>query len=149
MTVTLPQVRAILDPEEPNYSLVKPLGPAALPILEQLIHGPDQMLASKATYAAALIGGAGAAAVVLQAANSPNPAIRVAAAHAATQVADPHITPVLLHLLDDRDSGVRRQALRAAARRADPALHARLQKLITSDHDPGLRKEASKLLKTP
>jgi HEAT repeat protein len=146
MPVTAEQVKAVLDPDEPNYGEVKALGTDALPILQTFVHGPDMMLASKAAYAAGLIGGDQAVDVVLAAARHPNAAIRVAAAGAAAHLEGTHITAPLLQLLDDADSGVRRQALHASAGRADPALHARIEKMSTTDMNMRLRAEASAAL---
>jgi hypothetical protein len=55
MTITMRDARAQLDPEEPDYHQAAELGPAALPLLEQLVRGADPMLAAKAAYLASLI----------------------------------------------------------------------------------------------
>lgn len=48
MTVTMNDVRAQLDPDEPNYDAAVQPGAEALPVLEQLVRGDDPMLAAKA-----------------------------------------------------------------------------------------------------
>src|SRR5262245_52432488 len=106
MAVTMKDVRAVLDPEEPNYKEGAKLGAAALPHLDALVSSDDQMLASKATYLASLIKNSKAAKIVEKAAKSDIPAVRVAAASAATNLTDP--SAVLLHLLGDADPGVRK-----------------------------------------
>ena len=80
MSVSMKDVREILDADEPNYEDVPDLGTEALPHLEQLIGGDDALLASKATYAASLIPGGSDA--VETATDSPDPVVRVAAAAA-------------------------------------------------------------------
>ncbi|MDR7161734.1 hypothetical protein [Arthrobacter sp. BE255] len=112
MSVSMQEVRRLLDPEEPNYDASAALGPEALPHLAQLIRGDDVMLASKATYAASLIqGGAGA---VESAAESGNPIIRVAAAAAARNLPTQESQQVLARLSDDQDAGIRKVARKSA-----------------------------------
>ena len=147
MSVTMQQVRAILDPDEPDYAKVKALGSEALVHLEQLVHGSDLGLAAKAAYAAGLIGGTAAAPVLMAAIRSPQPTVRVAAAAAVKQMAEPVAVPLVMHLLQDRDKGVRRQALRAAAGRVDPTLREHLKRMSDTDHDPRIRAEALEILK--
>ena len=55
MPVTMKQVRAALDPEEPDYEKAAKLGPEALPHLEKLISRKDPNLASKAASLAGMI----------------------------------------------------------------------------------------------
>ena len=147
MSVTMKQVRAILDSEEPDYSKVQSLGPDALPILRRLIKGTDEMLAAKAASAAGAIGGPEALPVIDEAARSANVVLRVTAAGALKQLTGSQATEVLVRLLDDSDSGVRRQALRAAIGRAEPSLRAHLQTMTTNDKDASIRAEATKLLR--
>ena len=59
MAVTMQQVLAQIDKDEPDYERAAKLGKGALPHLRQIIEADDPMLASKATYAASLIGGRG------------------------------------------------------------------------------------------
>ena len=46
MPVSMEQVRAHLDRDEPDYPAAAQLGPEALPHLRQLAQGDDPMLAS-------------------------------------------------------------------------------------------------------
>ena len=147
MSVTMQQVRALLDPDEPNYAKLKALGPEALVHLEQLVHGSDPGLASKAAYAAGVIGGGGAASVLMAATRSPQPVVRVAAAAGVKEVADQSAVPVVIELLRDRDKGMRRQALRAAAGRSDASLRDHLKRVSDTDADPKIRAEAQEILK--
>ena len=48
MAITLEQVRALLDAEEPNYAALARLGPEILPHLRTLIAGGDEYFATKA-----------------------------------------------------------------------------------------------------
>lgn len=80
MTVTMEQVRQVLEPEEPDYAAAARLGPGSLPHLRELAEGADPMLASKAVYAASLLDGDQGGAVVAGAARSADPVLRVAAA---------------------------------------------------------------------
>ena len=81
MATTEAQVRAYLEPEEPNYpAAAAALGAEALPVLDTLVRGGDPLLASKAAYLASMIPDEQAARVLEQAARSAHPTVRVAAA---------------------------------------------------------------------
>jgi HEAT repeats len=110
MAVTMKQVRAALDPEEPDYAKAAQLGPDALPHLEKLVNSGDTMLASKAAYLAGLIKAPKSAEVVATAAQSSDPAVRVAAAATASNLAPSAASDVLVDLVADPDPGVRKVA---------------------------------------
>lgn len=112
MSVSMQDVRAVLDPEEPNYDAAAALGPDALPVLAQLVRGDDVMLASKATYAASLIHGGSDA--VESATESADPIVRVAAASAARNLPEQESKRVLGRLLNDEDAGIRKVARTSA-----------------------------------
>lgn len=126
MPVTMQEVRAVLEPEEPDYGAAAALGDEALPHLRQLVNGDDMMLASKATYAASLIGGEQAVEITQEAANSADPAVRVAAAAAAANLDAPAASHVLEGLVADEDPGVRRIARSSVPDDASDELAARL-----------------------
>lgn len=109
MAVSMEDVRRVLDPEEPNYAKVAQLGPEALPLLGQLVRGADAMLASKAAYAASLVGEEGHG-VLEAAARSENAAVRVAAAAGARNLASERSQGLLRDLRADPDPGVRKIA---------------------------------------
>ena len=113
MAVTSEQVRAALDPEEPDYEAAAELGPDALPHLQRFVEGPDPNLASKAAYLAGRIGDPQAAPILEQAATSDDPAIRAAAAGGVRHLPDEQADAVLQTLLDDDEPGVRKTALKA------------------------------------
>jgi hypothetical protein len=130
MPVTMNDVRAILDAEEPSYVRGVALGREALPHLEVLVKGDDLMLAEKATHLAARIGGARAVDVLVQAARRPDPTVRVAAA-ASAEVLPPGLAEKVLDgLLRDEDTGVRRSAVRSAAVAARLPDGARIRELL-------------------
>src|SRR5688500_7828493 len=98
------QVRAALDPDEPDYRIAAAnLGPEALPHLEAIIHGPDRMLASKAVYLAGLIPHERSTVLLEQAALSDDPDIRAAVAGTARNLPEPDASRVLLPLVIDED----------------------------------------------
>ncbi len=127
MTVSMEDVRAVLDPEEPDYTAASLLGEEALPHLEALVASGDTMLASKATYAASLIGGDQAVAVIQEAASSDDAAVRVAAAAAASNLEPTASSDVLEGLVGDADPGVRKVARASVPDDASEALSARLE----------------------
>ena len=112
MPVTMQQVRAHLDRDEPDYPEAARLGPDALPHLRQLARGDDPMPASKAIYLASLIGTDQSVTIVNEAAGRPNPMVRAAAAGALRNL-DQAPNQLLNSLLNDQDVGVRKVALRS------------------------------------
>jgi HEAT repeat protein len=151
MPITMADIRAALDPEEPNYDKAAGLGVAALPFLEQLVRGHDLLLAAKATYLAAKIGGPRATPILLDAASHADSSVRVAAAGASSGVSPAEADRVLSTLLSDRDAGVRKVAVRSAATHASrptgKTLRDRLEERVKVDADPSVRRLARDLLK--
>jgi hypothetical protein len=137
MAVTMKDVRAALDPEEPKYDEAKKLGPEALPHLETLVQSGDTMLASKATYLASLIKDAKSADIVKTAAESDDPAVRVAAAAATSNLAASGASPILETLVGDSDPGVRKVARTAVPDKPSAALSKVLEDLGDDDGDAG------------
>ena len=129
MAVTMKDVRAALDPEEPNYPKAAKLGADALPHLEVLVSSGDTMLASKAAYLASLIKGAKSADIVRTAAQHDEPAVRVAAAAAASNLAASGASDVLVELVGDPDPGVRKVARAAVPGKPTAKLSKRLRDL--------------------
>jgi HEAT repeat protein len=110
MAVSMNQVRAALEPEEPDYAAAAQLGPDAIPHLQTLIQGGDPMLASKSVYLASLIRDERTADLVRQAAQQDDPIIRVAAASAAQNMDASTASEILAELVADDDPGVRKVA---------------------------------------
>lgn len=129
MAVTMEQVRAALDPEEPNYEEAAQLGQEALPHLEALVQSADSLLASKATYLTSLIKGAKAAEIVKQASQSDDPVVRVAAAAATSNLSASAASTVLVNLVGDGDPGVRKVAQQQAQDRPSAKVMAALESL--------------------
>jgi len=153
MPVTFDQVRAALDPEEPNYGIAAQLGPDAIPHLSQLVQGNDPMLASKAAYLASLIQSSQTDAVLTLAAQSTHETVRAAAA-AGVRNRDQVSVPLVDQLLRDQDSGVRKVTLRsiAALPKArglqDPTLvsiKTSVEEIAQNDPEPLLRQLASQV----
>ncbi len=124
MAITMKDVRAILDAEEPDYEALSLLGEGVLPHLQKLATGTDPMLASKATYAASLVGDGAAFEIILAAAQSDEVLVRVAAAGAARNLTTEHNSVVLETLVQDQDPGVRKVARASIADDAAESLRA-------------------------
>lgn len=140
MAVTMDQVRAALDPEEPQYEeAAARLGADALPHLDQLVGGSDPGLASKAASLAGMIAGERAVAVLEKAAAASDPRVRVAAAGGARNLPDQAASRVLARLVTDRDVGVQKVALRSTPRRPTPQLRQNIERLGTTAENPGIR----------
>jgi len=149
MAVTMKQVRAALEPEEPNYDRAAKLGADALPHLGRLVRGDDAMLASKAAYLAGLIDSDKSPAVLEQAAESDVPAVRVAAA-AAVQHLSADVPELFDRLLSDDDAGVRRSALKSVASAKPQGVQAKVNELASGDateHVRDLARETAKELR--
>jgi HEAT repeat protein len=149
MPATIKNVRAALDPEEPDYDKAARLGPDAIPHLETLVEKGDPMIASKAAYLASLIPSEASVGVLKKAAKRPEASVRVTVAAAADNLSEGRSVVAGL-LLNDPDAGVRRIAVRTIMRHATElvadlttSLWDVLRHMAESDPDPVVRKEAS------
>jgi hypothetical protein len=133
MAVSEAQVRAYLEPEEPNYQAAAGLGPDALPVLERLVRDADPLLASKAAYLASLIPDDRADRVLEVAARSEHATVRVAAAAGLEKRPEPPEDAVV-DLMSDRDEGVRKVAMRAT-KRMSREMRDRLAARASSERD--------------
>jgi HEAT repeat protein len=145
MAVTSEEVRAALDPEEPDYEAAAGLGPDALPHLQGFVEGPDPNLASKAAYLAGRIGDPQAAPILEQAATSDDPAIRAATAAGARHLPDEQAEAVVLTLVDDDDPGVRKTALKAVPASPSEELAAKVEVLREHEPEPAVREVAAEV----
>lgn len=139
MPVTIEQVRAALDPEEPDYEQAAQLGPEALPHLEDLVGETDALLASKAAYLASLIEDPHSAHILRRAAASDRVEVRAAAAGGASNLSPSAASVVLEPLLNDRDVSVRKVALKSVPEEAPSGLQATVQSLSEADSNPAIR----------
>ena len=135
MALKLKDVRALLEPEEPDYAEAAKLGPEALPFLEKLIESKDPGIASKAASLAGFIGHPDSARVLEKAAQSENPVLRVTAANAARYLPSEQASGVLLALVEDQDAGVQKMALQSLPAEPTPELQAAVEGLAAT---PGL-----------
>ncbi len=126
MVVTKQQIIDMLNPDEPNYREAAKLGPDALPHLDTLVKTADPLLASKATYLASFIQGEQSIDVLKAAAQSEHPEVRVAVAAGARNLA----------------------SATAGARNLGPDRLNDLLSSLNNDEDAGVRKQASKSLKS-
>ena len=147
MPVTMKDVRAALDPEEPDYKKAAKLGPQALPHLEKLIDRKDPGLASKAASLAGMIKSEKAAQVVEKAAKHRDVRVRVAAAHSAQHLPKPDASRILVKLVGDRDVGVQKVALKSVPRgKLDDDLRASVENLAKQKGEPGIQNLSKEVL---
>jgi HEAT repeat protein len=143
MAVNMKQVRAALEPEEPNYDEAAKLGPDAVPHLKRLVRGDDAMLASKAAYLAGKIDSDKSPSVLAEAAESSDPAVRVAAASGAAHLSAD--APELFDLLlSDNDAGVRRSTLKSVATAKPEGVEEKVKELAGGDAAEHVREQARK-----
>jgi HEAT repeat protein len=143
MSVTIADVRAQLDREEPKYEEAARLGPEALPYLEELVKGPDVMLASKAAYLASLIKGDRSLHILEVAASHPDPIVRVAVASGLRNLTEHDAGVVLDKLTSDHDQGVRKVAVKSVSGFRSPAMIAKVQRVAEKDPELFIREIAS------
>ena len=144
MAVTMKDVRAELDREEPKYEEAARLGSEALPFLEELVKGQDVMLASKAAYLASMIKGDRSAKILIEAASHPDAVVRVAAASGLRNLSEHDAGRVLDKLAADGDQGVRKVAVKSVAGFRSPEMVARVQRIAEKDPEPFIREIASR-----
>jgi len=148
MAITMKDVRAWLDADEPDYAGAKQaLGTAAVPFLLQLVQGGDLALASKATYLASMIQSAQSPAVVHAAAQSREAILRVAAASCIRNLPLVQAEKVLDSLKGDPDAGVRKVAVKSATRFTSARVAAKLELMAQSDPEPFVREQAISTVK--
>jgi predicted component of type VI protein secretion system len=152
MSVTMKQVRAHLDRDEPDYPAAARLGTDAIPHLTQLVNGHDSMLASKAAYLASLLQDDRSAAVLELAASSPHAEVRVAAAAGIKNLHQP-ATSLMNISLSDGDSGVRSVALRSIDARSGAggasltsSVESKIRIIMQSDSDPVAQRLARQII---
>ncbi len=150
MAITLEQVRAALEPEEPDYpKAAQALGTEALPHLERLIVGDHSMLASKAAYLAGIIGTEQSVPALTRAARSSDAVVRIAAAAAARNLPAEPASDLLLTLVDDADIGVQKAALRSVPSTPSDALKSRIEGLSAGNTDTIARSLSRQILGRP
>ena len=151
MAVEMEQVKAALEPEEPDYpGAVKSLGAGALPHLERIITGDQTGLAAKAAYLAGLIGTDKCVPAMNKAAASGQPVVRLAAAAAARHLPDEYRDSLVLQLVDDADAGVQKVAMKSAPAMAvmSEALKSRVVALgEAASKAPAVKQSAKKTAK--
>lgn len=149
------EVEALLRPIEPDYRALAKLGPAIIPILDELIKVGDSLLAPRAVWAAAALARetkdnnetTEIAKLIDQGSRSKDALVRVAAAGAAHTLPPRPGGKISARLLSDRDVGVRKTALEGVPTALSRALATKVEKVAQSDKVPELRAMAATLLK--
>jgi hypothetical protein len=145
MPVTMEQVINQLEREEPEYGQAAQLGSEALPHLITLIQGDNLGLAVKAASLAGIINVGQSAAVLEIAARHPEPVVRVAAAASAKNLTSIP-TSLAMDLLNDSDAGVRQWGLKALEVHHPAGIKTKVEEIMTSDPDVGLRDRARQII---
>lgn len=143
MSVTMQQVLAEIDREEPVYAAFPKLGPEALPHLKMIIAANDPLKAAKAAYAASLIGGAEAIELLRVAAEHHDPQVRIAVAHGLQNLSKTAPGDLVMQSLNDADAGVRKLALKTAGVLKRPEFSERVAQIEKSDPAEHLRSAAT------
>jgi HEAT repeat protein len=148
MSVTMEEVRAAVEPDEPDYpAAAARFGVAALPFLVELIRGGDPSLASKAASLAGNIDGAESLEVLVEAGRSPQVVVRIAASAAVGQLRDLPVTDLLLALLEDENPYVRKVALDSAGSVRAGGTARKVRSLAEQDPEQFVREVAKHTLR--
>lgn len=147
MPVTMSQVLAELDKDEPMYPKLAKLGAGALPHLQMIVDAEDPLRAAKAAYAASLIGGAAGVEVLRHAADHPDAQVRIAVADGLRHLDKEAPADLVLKALDDADAGVRKLALSTAGALNRPEFAARVAEIAKDDPAEHLRSAAASATK--
>jgi len=142
MPITMQQVMARLDTDEPDYAALATLGQEAVPHLKVLVQSEDPGIAAKAAYLASLIESDESMEVIEAATASPHETVRVAAAAGLRNLTAAQAGPAVERLLDDQDAGVRKQAIRAVADLGMSGLEPKVKRIAAEDAESGLRQMA-------
>ena len=143
MSVTMQQVLAEIDREEPNYPAFVKLGADALPHLKMIAGADDPLKAAKASYAASLIGGAAAIELLRAAADHHDPQVRIAVAQGLRNLAQAAPSELVVKALNDPDAGVRKLALGTAGVLNRAEFSQRVAEIAKSDPAEHLRSAAT------
>jgi hypothetical protein len=139
MSVTMQQLRDLLDCDEPRYVDAVMLGVDAISHLNTLATG-EPTLAARAVYVASFLRDARAEAIVRSAVQSREASVRAAAAGAARNLSDEAAEAVLLVSLDDEDSGVLKFALGSiGSRKTSQQVRLKVERIERAESPPHLR----------
>jgi HEAT repeat protein len=147
--ITMNEVRALLDSEEPNYARAARLGVEVLPHLRVMIETGTVGEASSAAALAGYIHDDRSIDVLRRGIAHASPAVRVAAAGALRSLGRPASSDHVMAHLGDRHAGVRRLAVEAATRVGGPALLAKVEVLGRRDPTPFVRQLAAQASAAP
>jgi HEAT repeat protein len=148
MSVTMDEVRAAIDPDEPDYpAAAARLGVGALPLLAHLIREGDPAVASKAASLAGIIDGSESLEVLVDAGSSPQLVVRIAAAAAVGRLTSVPVTDFLVALLEDEDPFVRKVALDSAGSLRAEGTKTKVRILAKQDPEEFVRDVATETLK--
>ncbi|MEO7338444.1 MAG: HEAT repeat domain-containing protein [Caldimonas sp.] len=143
MPVTMKQVLAEIDREEPNYPAFEKLGAGALPHLQMIAEAGDPLKAAKAVYAASLIGGSAALDLLSKAADHHDPQVRMAVTQGLQNLAQTAPSELVMKSLNDDDAGVRKLAVRTAETLNRVEFAPRVAEIAKSDPAEHLRAPAA------
>jgi len=146
MSVTMNDVLAYLEPDEPNYAQAAKLGPDALPYLKEIIDKPDVMLASKAAYLVSLIKSDKSISILEHAARNKEPIVRIAVASGIRNISERDANILLDEFIEDKDVGVRKVTLKSVAKFKSDLIASKVQKLQESDPESSIRELASNVI---
>jgi HEAT repeat protein len=147
MAMTLEQLRRQLSTIEWDESTYAGIGPAELPLLQELLKDPEPLRAARAIAAISRIADPRALTLLQRATYDPRQEVRVALAASVRRLTPASANALLLPLLDDGDHGVRKFAIKAVSDAHDPAVLTKLREVQARDPVPAIRDQATSRLR--
>lgn len=124
-------------------------GPAALPLLQEIIKSNDENLATKAAYLAGYIKDDSTDHILSEAADNKFATVRIAAAFGAKKLkSGPAASAILKKILDDNDAGVLKMGLKTVQDlKMTDQFKVRIKKISSAHQDEVIRLSAQKMIK--
>lgn len=145
--MTIEQITDQLSAIEPDEGTYAGIGPAEIPLLEQLLHHNEPWMAARAVFALSRIPDARAVTILSQAAADPRVEVRVAVAASVGKLGPEDANGLLLKLLADAELGVRKFAIQSISAVHSTTVHDRLKAIETADQVVPIRGIATEKLR--
>jgi HEAT repeat protein len=142
MPFTLEQLMNKLSSIEPDEATYDGIGPAEVPLLEELLRHNEAWMSSRAVFALSRVPQGAGVTVLSRAAGDARAEVRVAVAASAMNLRPNDANNILLRLLADPDLGVRKFAVQSVSRLHDANVLNKLRELETRDPADSIRDAA-------
>jgi len=139
MPMTLEQLRNQLSAIEPDERTYQGIGPAEIPLLEQLLQDEEAWMASRAVFALSRLPDRQVVNILSRLVADPRPEVRVSLAASTSNLRPRAANDILLNLLEDTDVGVRKFSVQAVSEAHSAAVRDKLRHMEGQDPSPAIR----------